>query len=215
MSETKMILLRHGESLGNAVRRLLGHTDLDLSPHGYKQAEASATALANEKIDIIYSSDLLRAMNTAKPNAEMRGLSVLPDREFREIYLGEWEGMGAEAVIEKYGDMYEVDWLGGFGTFRFPNGESTLEAGERFYKEAAKIAKENKGKTLLVAAHAAVIRAFFAKVLEIPPEEIATRLPFPTNASYSEVFFDGESFRAGKYSVDEHLVTVGITRYEK
>ncbi len=211
---TKIILIRHGESLGNAVHRLLGHTDLDLSPLGYRQADVTAAALKNEKIDVIYSSDLLRAMNTAKPHGELHALSVNPSRGLREIYLGEWEGMSSEAIIEKYGDMYKVDWLGGFGTFRFPGGESTAEAGERFYREAESIAKKEEGKTVLIAAHAAVIRSFFAKVLEIPAEKIAAELPFPTNASYSEVFFEGEKFRAGKFSVDDHLSGVGITKYE-
>ncbi len=210
----KIILIRHGESLGNAVRRLLGHTDLDLSPLGYRQAEATAEALKHEKIDIIYSSDLLRAMSTAKPHAVPRGLTVNLSKGLREVYLGKWEGMTAEDIICEYGEMYEVDWLGGFGTFRFPDGESTAEAGERFYKEAVRIAKHNTDKTVLITAHAAVIRAFFAKVLEIPANEIAEKLPFPTNASYSEAFFDGEKFTAGKYSVDAHLAGVGITKFK-
>ncbi len=212
---TKMILVRHGESLGNAVRRLLGHTDLDLSPLGYNQAAATAEALKNEKIDAIYSSDLLRAMNTAKPHAELHGLSVNPDKELREIYLGEWEGMNAVDVIEKYGQMYEVDWLLGFGTFRFPGGESTAEAGARFYNETERLAKENDGKTVLITAHAAVIRAFFARVFEIPAAEIVEKLPFPTNASYSEIFYDPttEKFTPGRYSVDDHLSAVGITKF--
>ena len=75
---TKLILIRHGESLGNAVRKLLGHTDLDLSPLGYQQAEAAAVALKDERIDAIYSSDLLRAYNTAVPHARLRGIDVIP-----------------------------------------------------------------------------------------------------------------------------------------
>ncbi len=213
MKQTKIILVRHGESLGNMERRLLGHTDLDLSPRGYSQARATAEALKNEKIDVIYSSDLLRAMNTAKPHAELRGLDIHSSRELREVYLGEWEGMSAVDVIDKYGDMYEVKWLGGFGTFRFPEGESCAEAGARFHSEVLRIAGENEGKTILITAHAAVIRAFFAKVLGLLPEEIAEKLPFPTNASYSEVFYDGERLTAGRYSVDDHLSSVGITKF--
>ena len=61
-NKTKIILIRHGESLGNANRTMLGHTDLDLSPLGYTQAETTANHLKNEKIDAIYSSDLIRAI---------------------------------------------------------------------------------------------------------------------------------------------------------
>ena len=211
---TKIILVRHGESLGNAVHRLLGHTNLDLSELGYRQAECTAGALAKEKIDAIYSSDLLRAYNTALPHAKMRGLEVASKTCFREINIGDWDGMLVCEVKEKYGDMYERDWLGDYGNFRFPDGESTVEAGERFYLGVQKIAKENEGKTVLIAAHAAVIRSFFAKVLGLSPSEIAQKLPFPTNASFSEVFFDGEGFRAGRFSVDTHLSDIGVTKFE-
>ena len=210
---TKLILIRHGESLGNAERRLLGHTDLDLSDLGYSQAEVAAKILADEKIDVIYSSDLIRAYNTALPHAVRRGLSVIPSKELREVKLGEWEGKRVVDVISEYGDMYEKDWLGAYGTFVFPGGEGTIEAGKRFFAECQRIAESNIGKTVLIAAHAAVIRSFFSLVMKIPPEEIVERLPFPSNASFSEVFYDGEGFTAGRFSVDEYLKGVGITKY--
>lgn len=211
--KTKIILVRHGESQGNAIRQLLGHTNLDLSPLGYIQAEATAKALLSEEVHAVYSSDLLRAYNTAKAHASVRGIDVVSSKNLREIYLGDWEGMLVSDVVLKYGKTYEVDWLENFGTFRFPNGESTLEAGERFYSECEKIANEHPDKTVLIAAHAAVIRSFFAKVVGVAPEKIAETIAFPTNASYSEVYFDGEKFTPGRYSVDDHLAEIGITRF--
>jgi hypothetical protein len=50
-------------------------------------------------------------------------------------------------------------------------------------------------------------------VLEIPPEEVASSLPFPSNASYSEVFYENGEFKGGRYSVDEYLSGVGVTTY--
>lgn len=210
---TKLILIRHGESLGNASRRLLGHTDLDLSELGYRQAEATAEALKNEKIDAIYSSDLLRAYNTAVPNAKLHSLEITPSVNLREIRLGEWEGKSVEEILEEYGDMYEKEWLGAFGTFRLPGGESTMEAGKRFYCECERIAKENPDKTVLITAHAAVIRSFYSMVLNIAPEEIVKYLPYPTNASISEVEYKNGKFEKISFSRDEHLANVGITKY--
>lgn len=210
---TRLILVRHGESIGNALRMLLGHADLDLSDLGYRQAEATAEALGGEKIDVIYSSDLLRAYNTAVPNAKRRGLEIIPSVNLREVSLGEWEGKTVAEVLEMYGDMYEKDWLGGFGTFRFPGGESTREAGERFYAECEKIADSNPDKTIFIAAHAAVIRAFIAIVLKIPAEEIAEKLPFPSNASYSLLTYLNGKFEVQSFSVDDHLRNIGITKY--
>ena len=67
--ETKIILIRHGQSLGNAQKIYLGHTDLDLSDVGREQAHAAAEYFKDEEISAIYSSDLLRAYNTALAHA--------------------------------------------------------------------------------------------------------------------------------------------------
>jgi broad specificity phosphatase PhoE len=206
VERTKIYLIRHGESLGNAVRQLLGHTDLDLSPLGYRQADLTATALSSVQIDEVYSSDLLRAYNTALPHAKMRGLEVQGRTELRELFLGDWEGMRVEEVMQKYGeDAYQKDWREGFGVFAFPHGESVKDGCRRFTRALSEIARHSLGKTILVAAHAAVMRSFYARALGIAFEDIAAALPFPANASYSIVEFDGESFTPIAFSCDEHL----------
>lgn len=209
--KTKIFLIRHGQSLGNAEHLILGHTDRDLSPLGYEQARATADYLASEHIDAIYSSDLMRAKNTAVPHAQRRGMEVITSVGLREMYVGEWENKSVATVKEEYGDMYDVDWTLGFGTFVMPGGESTQEAGRRFYNELERIARAEVGKTVLVAAHAAVIRAFWAIADNIAPEDVASRLPFPTNASYSVVEYENGKFIPVEYSHDEHLSSVGIT----
>ncbi len=211
MSKTKFILVRHGESIGNANTLILGHTNLDLSEHGYKQAQATAEHLKDWKIDEIYSSDLLRAYNTALPHAKMRGLEVKQSKMLREMYVGEWENRYVSYVREHYGDMFDKDWHGGFGTFTFPGGENIMSGGKRFCAEMAKIAEENPDNTVLVAAHAAVIRAFWSIIAKIAPENIVNELPFPTNASYSLLEYENGEFTPIDYSCDAHLSDVGIT----
>lgn len=210
---TKIIIVRHGQSIGNATKTVLGHTDLDLSELGYKQAEVTANALKNEKIDIIYSSDLKRAYNTALSHAKMRNMSVIPSEKLREVYIGDWEGIVIDEIIEKWGrEAVEVDWLGNFGTFTFPKGENLYDAGVRFYKEIYRIANENMGKTILIAAHAAVIRVFWALISDISRYEICEKVPFATNASYSICYFENDKITPFAYSIDEHLNEVGITK---
>lgn len=209
---TKIILVRHGQSLGNATKTILGHTDLDMSEHGYKQAEATAEYLKNEIIDVIYSSDLKRAVNTALPHANMRGLKLHTSEKLREIYVGAWENLKTDDILAKWGrEIFENDWLGNFGTFTFPEGESTLEGGRRFFTEMERICREYPGKTVLVAAHAAVIRSFWGIISNISPENLAKELPFSTNASFSIAHYDGNRFIPIEYSHDEHLKEVGIT----
>ena len=212
MKETKIILVRHGESLGNAGKILLGRTDLDLSELGYLQAEACAKFLSCEHIDEIHSSSLMRAMHTAEPHAKIRGMQVMPNDNLREIFLGDWENKTVDEIVEKWGyDSYYVDWQHGYGTFVCPNGEGVMECGERFYREVEKIAKAAEGKTVLVAAHGAVIRTFWAIVLGIAPEDIAAAFPFPSNASCSYLTYSDGKFVAEEYSYNEYLSEVGIT----
>ena len=101
-NKTKILLVRHGQSIGNATKTILGHTDLDLSELGYKQAEVTANELKNEKIDLIFSSDLKRAYNTALFHAKMRDLEVITSKNLREVYLGAWEGQTINNIIEKW-----------------------------------------------------------------------------------------------------------------
>ena len=82
--KTRLFLVRHGESIGNAQRCFLGHTDLDLTEYGYRQAKCTADFLSDIRIDEVYSSSLIRAYNTALPNAAMRSLTVKRSDMLRE-----------------------------------------------------------------------------------------------------------------------------------
>ncbi len=209
---TKIILVRHGQSVGNLTRTFLGHTDLDLSELGYKQAESTANQLKNVKIDKIYSSDLKRAFNTALFHAKIRNLEVICSKNLREAYAGVWENKNVDQLIEYWGrELFENHWKANFGTFSFPGGESVKDAGERFYAEILRICNENPDKTILIAAHAAVIRAFWGIISGIGFEMLADTIPFATNASYSVLTFENGIFTPLEYSNDEHLAEVGVT----
>ena len=204
--DTVFFLVRHGQSIGNAKREFLGHTDKDLSELGYLQAQKTADFLADERIDVIYSSDLIRAYNTAVPHAKLRGMEIIPDRNLRELYAGVWEGMRVEDIIANYPHEFLDEWRDNFGLSTLPGGESVQHAAERFYAEVMKIAEENKGKRILIAAHAAVIKAFWGKITKTPPEELAHKFDYPTNASVTVFYYDGNSLVAGEYSHDSHLI---------
>ena len=211
---TKIIIIRHGESLGNLHQIMLGHTDIDLAPRGYLQAEAAAEYLKDEKIDTIYSSDLIRARHTAEPHAKLRGLDVITSRNLRECYVGDWENVPLDEIVEKWPDLFFEGWRKSFGTFRIPGGESVQEAAARFEAEVIRIAKDNIGKTVLIAAHAAVIRGFWGKITKTPPENLATTYPYPTNASCSFVWYNGDELVPLEYSVDEHLSEIGTIKFK-
>ena len=93
MPVTKLYLIRHGQSAGNAEGRFGGHSPTPLSALGFEQAKITAEALAREKINAVYSSDLLRAVQTALPLAELLNLPIVQSPAFRERHVGVLEGM--------------------------------------------------------------------------------------------------------------------------
>lgn len=209
--KTRIYFVRHGQSYGNQHRIFLGHTDKDLTEMGILQAEKTAERLADTEFSAIYSSDLLRAYNTAVPNARIRGMEIIKDRRLRELYCGDWEGLTVDEIIERYGDIYTHSWVHEFGTFRLPGGESVPEGAERMYDFAVEVAKAHEGTNILCATHAAVIRALFAKVMCIAPDEVAEKLPYPANASFSVLVYDGEKLSVESFSVEDHLGILSTT----
>jgi len=203
--KTLIYIVRHGESLGNATHTYLGHTDLDLSERGHKQARVTAEHLKDVKLDAIYSSDLKRAHNTALPHAVLRGMPVIDSVALRELNIGDWEGLKVDDLIKYHYEDFVVGWQQNFGTFTVPGGERVMGGAERFYSELVRIARLHEGGTVLVASHAGVIRALWGKICGIAPERMAEETQFPTNASYTTVIFDGERLLPGEFSSDSHF----------
>ena len=201
----KIYLVRHGESVGNLHRICLGHTDLDLTDLGLKQAECTADALSNVDFCAIYSSDLMRAVHTAEPHAAKRGLSINKNADFRELFFGDWENASVLMLKEKFYEQFMIGWRQNFGTFTAPNGESVVAMAERMASGLEKVAKNAKKGNILVTSHAAAIRALWGKISGHEPSEWAEAYPFPTNASYSILEYDGERFIPVSYSNDSHL----------
>lgn len=90
---TRLYLIRHGQSAGNAEGRFGGHGTTPLSELGQKQAEITAAILAKEGIHAIYSSDLFRAVQTAEPLAKLLNLPINTSPAFRERHVGVLEGL--------------------------------------------------------------------------------------------------------------------------
>jgi len=93
MAVTRLYLVRHGQSDGNAEGRFGGHGPTPLSPLGLRQAENTAKLLAKEGVNAIYSSDLHRALQTAEPLSQLTGIPVIPSPAFRERNVGVLEGL--------------------------------------------------------------------------------------------------------------------------
>ena len=99
---TQLYLIRHGQSAGNAEGRFGGHGPTPLSELGQQQAEKTAKVLAKEGINAIYSSDLVRAVQTAEPLAKLLNLPIHTSAAFRERNVGVLEGLTFDESKERF-----------------------------------------------------------------------------------------------------------------
>jgi len=157
----KIYLIRHGESKANEKNLFLGHGDLDLTELGIEQAKKTAKYLKTVNADVIYSSDLLRAYNTAKQTANLINLPIVTDKGLREIDCGEWDFVPFDEIKVRFKDGYNV-WINDVANAKCDGGESVREVQERLVKAVTKIANDNLGKTVLIFSHATAIRCFSA-----------------------------------------------------
>ena len=198
---TKLILIRHGESVFNLERRYTGQTDVPLTEKGIKQAEITAEyILKNYRIDAIYSSDLIRAIDTARPIADKLGLKIQTDPRLREIYAGVWQGLLFSEVKEKYKEEYEK-YQSDRANCRTLGGEGMSDVLKRVYESLLDIARANPEKDLLISLHNGPLMALQVKLLNVGFNDIKSL----ANNSITELDFDGESFKVIKFGYNEHL----------
>jgi probable phosphoglycerate mutase len=104
---TTILLARHGETDWNAERRWQGHVDRPLNELGREQAESLADALEGESIAAIYSSDLLRAHETARIVGARLGIEVVVDPALREMDVGSWSGLTNDEIQDRFPEQFE------------------------------------------------------------------------------------------------------------
>lgn len=201
--KTDLILIRHGQSVGNLNHAFLGHTDLPLTELGHAQAECAAAYLVTTAPDAIYASDLLRAYETAEHTAKRLGLPIQKSEALREIYAGAWEGLPFARLAQEYAEEFGV-WLSDVGAARPTGGESVRELYERIYAELVRIAKENEGRRVLVFVHATPIRSVSACLMGYGLSGMKD-LPWPTNASSTRLVYEDGAFSIVEYSRDGYL----------
>lgn len=171
----KLVWIRHGETDSNREHRYLGHSDVSLNEHGLLHASDLAKELpvVIGRPAAIYSSDLLRCVQTAEPLAAAWGLSVIPEPALRELSFGEWE-------LRTYDELMQTDpvratrWYDDPFRNRPPRGESLEELGMRVDRWLCSLlesaGEEEASDTVVIVSHGGVIRWFQAAWLENNPD---------------------------------------------
>jgi broad specificity phosphatase PhoE len=156
MAATKLYLVRHGQSAGNAEGRFGGHGPTPLSDLGVRQAEITAGLLAAERVSAIYSSDLLRAVQTAEPLSKLIDRPVITDRAFRERDIGILEGLTFDESRERHPKDYfalvnrDVHHV-------ITKGESYRQLLRRTTGEMWNIIRKHQGERIAIFSHTGAI----------------------------------------------------------
>ncbi|KAF0134971.1 MAG: hypothetical protein FD145_352 [Candidatus Saganbacteria bacterium] len=158
----RLILVRHGETDNNM--KYNGITDVSLSHNGRLQAELIKKRLENEPIAKIYTSDLSRAVETAKTINLPHGVDLEIEPDLREINFGLWEGLTFSEINIRYNEQFKK-WMEKTTDFRFPEGETLGEVRKRAAKVLTRIKKEQKD--IIMVGHGGPIRIILCEVLNL------------------------------------------------
>lgn len=167
-----LFLVRHGQTEGNVLGRLVGWQDIDLTDVGKQQAELTAEALYNYAtaegltIHTIYSSPLRRALLTAMATSKRFGLDPILDSDLREIHFGDIEGLTADEWHERYPELAAAAVDADNRDFTWPNGEVRGDFYNRVVTVIDRlIAAHAEDENIIIVSHGGVISSFIAHVV--------------------------------------------------
>ncbi|CAN5304545.1 histidine phosphatase family protein [soil metagenome] len=202
----RLILVRHGQTAWNAERRLQGHTDVGLSERGEREALAVGAALANEPIDAIWSSDLLRAHRTAACiAAHHAALSIRTDRALRERSYGVFEGLRLDELSTRHPEAV-AGWSGDVLSLVPPQGELRRDFHHRIAAALASVAAAHPGQTVCVATHGGVLDVAYRLAGDVAFD--AARQWSIVNAGINRLTITAGRFSLQSWGEDAHLAAV-------
>lgn len=159
--------MRHGEVEGPYVGTFVGRTDVNLSPLGRHQAEATAAYLEDAPLDAILCSPRKRSLDTAAPLARARGMKLEVRKDFAEMDYGDWETLFWHQIEQRFPEETKK-WLADPAGCPMPNGESCDAFSARVKRTLDQALVEFRGRTLAVFSHAGTNRAILGAALERP-----------------------------------------------
>ncbi len=191
-----LILIRHGQSVWNAANRFTGWTDVELSEKGVTEAKDAGIELSGIRIDIVHTSDLVRAQMTAdiilEQNESSKDTEIRYDWRLNERNYGSLQGLNKAETAEKHGQEQVRIWRRSYDIAP-PGGESLKMTADRTipYFEEEILPNLEDGLNVLVSAHGNSLRSIVMHIEKIGPEDIVS-LEIPTGVPMYYVFENGE-----------------------
>jgi 2,3-bisphosphoglycerate-dependent phosphoglycerate mutase len=186
---TRILAIRHGQTAWNADSRIQGHTDIALDDVGEWQAQRLALALGEDELQAIYSSDLMRARQTAAPLAAHNGLQARVDAGLRERGFGEFEGLSFKQIEQRWPDQAEA-WRRRDPDFGARGGEVLRDFRDRVLAAVTRLARSHRGQSIALVTHGGVLDLLYREATRLALD--APRTWQLANASINRLLHSGE-----------------------
>jgi probable phosphoglycerate mutase len=177
----QVLLIRHGQTDWNASHRWQGHEPTHLNKQGHAEARRLADHLKDFPIDAVYSSDLPRAYETAKPLVVQHSLTLVKDERLREIDVGIFQGLTSDVMKIRYPTEYDR-WQGSDDDYAPPNGESRNQLKARAAAAFDDITAKSFG-SIAIVTHGGTIRLLLQHLYP-NRADLKGRMPVP-NTSFT------------------------------
>ncbi|MBU1998803.1 MAG: histidine phosphatase family protein [Candidatus Omnitrophota bacterium] len=202
---TKILLIRHGSTDWNAQQRYCGFLDVELNNKGRLQARRLKKRLSVENVDKVYSSDRLRAIETAKIIFPEDVIHLVED--LKEISFGIFEGLTYKEILKKHPQNYKK-WVADPFNTAIPQGESLNIFKKRVLKAFNKVSKEHAGKSIAIVCHGGVTSVLINSVLKA--NDFWKYVP--DSASLSILEKENSKFKLSLFNDIAHLKGIKIDR---
>ena len=165
---TALLFIRHGETDWNRQQRFQGQIDVPLNATGMAQADRLCQRLGAAPPDVLLSSDLVRAQQTAAPLAQAWGLQPQLVRGLREQHFGDWEGLDVATIKAHHGALWP-QWLQHDGDFSLPGGgESLCQFHARVMATVRQLVTQHAGRRLALVTHGGVLDMLWRSAQNLP-----------------------------------------------
>lgn len=203
---TRLIFIRHAQSLWNEIGRWQGHANPPLGENGRAQAHLLARRLSTWQIDHLYCSDLERAMNTATILGESLGLTPTIDPLWRERGIGVLEGLTTEEIELRYPEAWASRLTGPM--VGIEGAEATEEVLKRAEMACRALLQRHHGQSVAVVSHGGMILTTLVHLLQLPAVGFA-RLTGGYHTAISQVVIDEDHARLVGLNDAAHLELLG------
>jgi len=167
----KLIIVRHAQATGNLEGRFQCRKNNELTDLGRRQLELLSQRLRDTRIDAVYSSPLVRAMDTARACVQGRNLEIIAEPRLIELDAGQMESLLMAELYDRFPEQM-CNWREQPHLFCPPEGETMLQLYERVTAAVADIAARNEGRTVLVSTHGVVVRNLMCWARRLPFERL-------------------------------------------